>query len=161
MISDKMQDAINAQINNEMWSAYLYLAMSADILNFGLKGMSHWFRQQTNEEMQHAFKFMDYLESHFASIELKAIAGTPTVWESPVSMYESALRNEQKVTSLINNLYIIAESENDYATMIFLQWYITEQIEEEEHVRNIIDKLNHIEDDKAALFMLDHELGKR
>lgn len=161
MISEKMQDAINAQINNEMWSAYLYLAMSADVLNFGMKGMSHWFRKQAKEEMQHAYKFMDYLESQFASIELHGIEETPTVWESPTYMYESALQNEQKVTNSINGLYSLALSEKDYATQVFLQWYITEQIEEEEQVRTIIDNLNKIGDDKASLCMIDKELGER
>ncbi|MCQ2958652.1 MAG: ferritin [Bacteroidales bacterium] len=161
MISDKMQDALNAQINNEMWSAYLYLAMSADVLNFGMKGMSHWFRKQTDEEMQHAFKFMDYLESHFASIELRAIAEIPIVWENPESMFETALRNERKVTSLINNLCLIAENEKDYATIVFLQWFVTEQVEEEESVRTILDDLTKIGEDKAALFLLDKELEKR
>ena len=121
MISKKMQEAINAQINAEMWSAYLYLAMSADAADKGLKGISHWFRKQYNEEMEHAFKFMHYLEEQTARVELKAIAKFPTKWDNPLKMFEETLKHEKTVTSLIHNLYAMAVAEKDYASTIFLQ----------------------------------------
>ncbi len=161
MITEKMQEAINAQINAEMWSAYLYLAMSVDAANYGMKGMAHWFRKQNAEEMEHAYRFMAYLESQFAEVELRPIAEFPTRWGSPMSMFESALRHEKKVTGMINNLYSLATSENDYATSVFLQWYVTEQVEEEESVQTIIDRLKQVEDNPAALFNYDNELGER
>lgn len=161
MISEKMQEAINAQINAEMWSAYLYLAMSVDASNYGMKGIAHWFQKQNAEEMEHAFKFMNYLESQFADIELRPIAEFPTRWGSPMAMFESALKHEEKVTQMIDNLYEMANNENDFATAVFLQWYITEQVEEEENVKTIIEHMKLIGDDAAALFCYDNELGTR
>jgi len=161
MISKKMQEAINAQINAEMWSAYLYLAMSIDAKEKGLNGVAHWFRKQYGEEMEHAFKFVDYLQRQLAHVELKPIAEFPTKWDCPLCMYESALAHEKKVTAMIVNLCDIAAAEKDYATANFLQWYVNEQIEEEENAQGIVDALKMIGDDKAAFFMLDHQLGER
>lgn len=161
MISKKMQEAINAQINAEMWSAYLYLAMSADAADKGLKGISHWFRKQYNEEMEHAFKFMHYLEEQTARVELKAIAKFPTKWDNPLKMFEETLKHEKTVTSLIHNLYALAVEEKDYASTVFLQWYVTEQVEEEASAQEIVDALKCIGDDKAAFYMFDKELAAR
>ncbi len=161
MISKKMQEAINAQINAEMWSAYLYLAMSADAADKGLKGISHWFRKQYNEEMEHAFKFMHYLEEQTARVELKAIAKFPTKWANPLKMFEETLKHEKTVTSLLHNLYAMAVAEKDYASTIFLQWYVTEQVEEEANAQEIVDALKCIGDDKAAFYMFDKELAGR
>ncbi len=161
MISKKMQEAINAQINAEMWSAYLYLAMSADAADKGLKGVAHWFRKQYNEEMEHAFKFVHYLEEQQARVELKAIAKFPTKWTNPLKMFEETLKHEKVVTSLIHNLYDLAIAEKDHATAIFLQWYVTEQVEEEANAQEIIDALKCVGDDKAAFFMFDKELAAR
>lgn len=161
MISKKMQEAINAQINAEMWSAYLYLAMSVDAADQGLRGVSHWFRKQYNEEMEHAFKFMHYLEEQKARVELQPIAVFPTQWENPLKMFEETLKHEKKVTSLIHNLYELAVDEKDHATSIFLQWYVSEQVEEEASVQDIIDALKCVGDDKAAFYMFDKELAAR
>lgn len=161
MISKKMQEAINVQINNEMWSAYLYLSMSLTMSNVGLKGFAHWFRKQSEEEMQHAFRFIEYLEKQFAKIDLRPIAQLPTCGDLPIDVFNSALENERKVTAQINRLYRLAIEEDDYASNCFLQWFINEQVEEEESVQSIIDNLSLIGSDKASLFILDNKLSKR
>lgn len=161
MISVKMQEAINAQINAEMWSAYLYLAMSMDASNKGYKGIAHWFHKQYEEEMEHAFKFIHYLESQQARVELKAINKFPTSWKSPLDMFKETLKHEKVVTGLIHDLYALATKEKDYATTIFLQWYVTEQVEEEENAQELIDAMKCVGDDKAAFFMFDKGLSKR
>lgn len=161
MISKKMQEAINAQINAEMWSAYLYLAMSMDAADKGLDGVAHWFKTQYNEEMEHAFRFVDYLKDQMARVELKPIAKFTTKWKSPLAMYEDALAHEKKVTAMIHDLYKLATEEKDYASTIMLQWFVTEQIEEENEAQSIVDMFKMVGDDKAAFFMLDQKLGRR
>jgi len=161
MISIKMQEAINAQINAEMWSAFLYLGMSMDAADHGIKGVSHWFRKQYEEEMGHAYKFIGYLQSQMARVELKPIAEFPTVWGTPLAMFEKAVEHEKKVTAMIHNLCDIAAAEKDYATANFLQWYVNEQVEEEESAQEKVDALKLIGDDKAAFFMFDQGLAAR
>ena len=161
MISIKMQEAINAQINAEMWSAYLYLAMSMDATDKGMKGVAHWFRKQYSEEMEHAMKFVDYLHGQMARVELKPIAEVNTKWDNATKMFEQTLEHEKKVTSLIHNLCNIAAEEKDYATANLLQWYVNEQVEEEANAQEILDDLNFIGNDKVGFYMLDKELGKR
>ncbi len=161
MISQKMQEALNTQVNAEMWSAYLYLAMSMDATDKGIKGVAHWFRKQYEEEMEHAFKIVEYLGSQLAKVELKAIEAVPTTWECPLEMYVQALAHEKKITSNINNLCGQAIEEKDYATQNFLQWFVNEQVEEEASVQEIIDTLHFIGDDQAALFMFDNSLKGR
>lgn len=161
MISIKMQEAINAQINAEMWSAYLYLAMSMDATDKGMKGVAHWFRKQYSEEMEHAMKFVDYLHGQMARVELKPIAEVNTKWDNATKMFEQTLEHEKKVTSLIHNLCNIAAEEKDYATANLLQWYVNEQVEEEANAQEILDDLNFIGGDKVGFYMLDKELGKR
>lgn len=162
MISKKMQAAINAQINAEMWSAYLYLAMSMDAADNGMKGVAHWFEKQYNEEMEHAFKFIGYLHDQMARVELKPIAKFTTSWDGcPLKMFENALAHEKKVTGMIHDLCDLAAEEKDYATSAFLQWYATEQVEEEANCQEILDALKCIGEEKAAFFMFDRQLGKR
>ena len=161
MISIKMQEAINAQINAEMWSAYLYLAMSMDATDKGMKGVAHWFRKQYSEEMEHAMKFVDYLHDQMARVELKPIAEVNTKWDNATKMFEQTLEHEKKVTSLIHNLCNIAAEEKDYASANLLQWYVNEQVEEEANAKEILDDLNFIGNDKVGFYMLDKELGKR
>ncbi|HBJ76427.1 MAG TPA: ferritin [Porphyromonadaceae bacterium] len=152
---------MNAQINAEMWSAYLYLAMSMDASEKGLRGSAHWFKKQYGEEMEHAFKFVGYLQEQMAHVELKAIEAVPTKWESVTKMFEQTLEHEKKVTSMIHNLCEIAASEKDYATSNLLQWYVNEQVEEESSAQGILEGFKFVEGDKAAFYMLDKELGKR
>ncbi|MGM9738676.1 MAG: ferritin [Candidatus Cryptobacteroides sp.] len=161
MISNKMQEAINAQINAEMWSAYLYLAMSMDAAAKGLKGVSHWFRKQYDEEMQHAFKFVGYLGEQLARVELKPIAEVPATWCCAKKMFEETLEHEKKVTAMIHALCDLAAEEKDYATANMLQWYVNEQVEEEASAQEILEALEFVGEDKAAFYMFDKGLAAR
>lgn len=146
------------QINMELWSAYLYLSMSLDAREKGLKGVAHWFRHHCDEEMQHAFKFMRYMEGQMAKVRLFPIAEVPVAWDSPSSMFAHALQHEQKITSYIHHIYALAQDERDYATSGFLQWFVDEQIEEEETVSEKLSVFKCLAADKAALFMYDNQL---
>lgn len=161
MISIKMQEAINAQINAEMWSAYLYLAMSMDAEDKLLKGMVHWFHKQYEEEMEHAFKFAGYLQAQQAKVILRPIAEVPATWNSALAMYEHTLEHEKKVTSLIHALSTLAIAEKDYATLSLLEWYVDEQVEEENTAHDIVEMLRRIGDDQYHLYEYDRHLGKR
>lgn len=161
MISTKIQDAINAQINAEFWSAYLYLSMGMHFEAEGHTGIANWFRIQFKEEQAHAEIFINYLLSRGGRVELKAIADVPTTWESPLAAYTDTLAHEEKVTALINNLYALAEAEHDYATRGKLDWFVAEQVEEEETAKSLIDRLKLIGDNGLALYMLDQELAQR
>ena len=161
MISPKIQDALNAQINAEFWSAYLYLSMGMHFEAEGHAGIANWFRIQFKEEQAHAEIFINYLLSRGGRVELKAIDAVPTSWESPLAAYLDTLAHEEKVTSLINNLYALAESEHDYATRGKLDWFIAEQVEEEETAQGLIDRLKLIGDNGLALYMRDQELATR
>lgn len=161
MISPKIQDAINAQINAELWSAYLYLAMGMHFESEGRAGIANWFRIQFKEEQAHAEIFINYLNSRGGRVVLKPIDAVPESWESPLAAFEATLAHEQKVTALINNLYALAEAEHDYATRGKLDWFVSEQVEEEETATNFIERLKLIGNDGLALYMLDQELASR
>jgi len=161
MINKKMQDAINEQIKNELYSAYLYLAMSAHFEAQNLPGFATWLRVQFEEEQEHALKFFDYLLERGGTVELKAIDKPPASWASPLEAFREVLAHEQKVTSLIHNLYKLALEENDYASQVMLQWFISEQVEEEKNASEIVAQLELIEAHGTAVLMLDHQLGKR
>ena len=161
MISPKIQDAINAQINAELWSAYLYLAMGMHFESEGRAGIANWFRIQFKDEQAHAEIFINYLNSRGGRVVLKPIDAVPESWESPLAAFEATLAHEQKVTALINNLYALAEAEHDYATRGKLDWFVSEQVEEEETATNFIERLKLIGNDGLALYMLDQELASR
>lgn len=161
MISQKMNAALNVQVNKEMYSAYLYMSMSAFSSALGLKGFSGWFMSQYHEEMFHAMKIYDYIQRQGGTIKLAQIDEPPQVWESPLDLFEKTLAHEQMVTALINDLMNLAVEEKDHATQIFLQWYVTEQVEEEENDNDILDQLRLIKDNPQGLLMLDKELGSR
>ena len=161
MISPKIQDAINQQINAEFWSAYLYLAMGMHFEAEGHQGIANWFRIQFKEEQAHAEIFINYLLSRGGRVELKAIDAVPTSWESPLAAFEHTLEHEEKVTAMINALYALAEQEHDYATRGKLDWFVSEQVEEEETATNFIERLKLIGNDGLALYMLDQELASR
>ncbi|MBP5663539.1 MAG: ferritin [Bacteroidales bacterium] len=161
MISKKMQEAINAQINAEMWSAYLYLAMSMDANDKGLKGVAHWYRKQYDEEMEHAFRFVHYLEEQLARVELKPIEKFKTSWKNMAEMFDETLAHEKVVTGLIHNLCDLAAKEKDYATANMLQWFVNEQVEEEANATELIEAAKCIGNDKAAFYMFDKELAAR
>lgn len=161
MLSQKIEEALNAQINAEMWSAYLYLSMAAYCHSQGNPGMGKWFEVQFQEEQDHAKIFFNYVISRGGNVVLKPIEAVPTTWNSVLEVFESTLEHEQKVTTLINNLFAITTAENDYATQSMLKWFIDEQVEEEETAQNIIDNLKMIKDNGYGLYMLDKELGAR
>lgn len=161
MVSKKLEKAINEQINAEFWSAYLYLSMSAHFANEGLPGFSHWFKMQFLEEQDHAMKLMNYLISKGNKVELKPIEKVDTSWESVLKAFEDTLAHEKVVTGLINNLVSIARSEDDYATENMLQWFVNEQVEEEETAQEMIDGLRLIGDNGFGIYTMDKELGQR
>ena len=161
MLNKKIEEALNAQINAEMWSAYLYLSMAAFCHANGNPGMGHWFEVQFQEEQDHAKIMFNYVIQRNGKVDLKAIKEVPTTWESVLDVFESTLKHEQTVTALINNLFALTTQENDYATQSMLKWFIDEQVEEEENATNIIDNLKMIKDNGYGLYMLDKELGAR
>ena len=161
MLSQKLHDAINAQINAELWSAYLYLAMSLDAENKGYKGVANWFYVQFQEEQAHARIFMNYLNSRDAKVTLLPIEEVPATWNSVLDMYKQTLEHEKKVTSLINNLAFIANEDRDFASINRLVWFIDEQVEEEESAREMIATVEAVEDNKYGMYMLDKEVATR
>ena len=161
MMGERLQEAINEQINKELYSAYLYLSMSAYCEAEGLSGFAVWMRAQAQEEVGHAMRFFDHVNARGGRVVLKAIEVPPPIWKSPLEMFEQVLEHERKVTGMINRLYQLALSENDYATQIELQWFITEQVEEEESASAVVEQLKRIGDQPMGLLMLDRELGQR
>lgn len=161
MISKRLHDAINAQINAELWSAYLYLAMSMDAEQKGYKGVANWFFVQYREEQDHARIFMNYLNSREAKVELQPIAAVPSTWESVEAMFRQTLEHEKVVTDLINKLVSIAREDQDFASINRLVWFVDEQIEEEESAREMISALEAVECNKYGMYMLDKELASR
>jgi ferritin len=161
MLNKKVGSALNKQLNKELYSAYLYLSMSSYAGFIGLKGSANWFMVQYQEEMVHAMRFFNFINSRGDHAELAAIAAPPTEFKSLLDMMEKTLAHEQSITASINELTDLAMAEKDHATRIFLQWYVTEQIEEEENDRDIIGKLKLIGDNGQGLLMLDTELGAR
>ena len=161
MLSSKLHSAINAQVNAELWSAYLYLAMSLDAEAKGYKGVANWFYIQFQEEQAHARIFMNYLNSRDAKVELLPIDAVPSTWESVLDMFRQTLEHEKKVTSLIQNLVALAKEDRDYASENRLIWFIDEQIEEEESARDMIFNLEAVEGNKYGMYMLDKDLASR
>ena len=161
MLSQKLHEAMNAQVNAELWSAYLYLAMSLDAEAKGFKGVANWFYVQFQEEQAHARIFMNYLNSRDAKVVLKPIESVPASWDTVLDMFKQTLEHEKKVTSLINNLAAIANEDRDYASVNRLNWFIDEQVEEEESAREMIGTVGAVEDNKYGMYMLDKELAAR
>lgn len=161
MLSKNLKNAINAQINAEMWSAYLYLSMSMDAEAKGHKGVANWFYIQFREEQDHARIFMNYLNSRDEKVELMPVESVPTEWNSVLDMFKQTLEHERKVTAMINNLSAIAAQDNDFASANRLVWFIDEQIEEEESAREMIAAFEAVEGNKYGMYMLDKELAAR
>ena len=161
MLSKQLHHAINAQINAELWSAYLYLSMSMDAEAKGLKGVANWFHVQYLEEQDHARIFMNYLNSRDVKVILQPIAEVPTEWDSVLAMFKQTLEHEKKVTALINNLAFIANEDRDFASVNRLVWFIDEQVEEEENAREMIAAVEAVEGNKYGMYMLDKELATR
>lgn len=161
MLSEKMQAALNEQINAEFWSAYLYLSMGMQFENAGMPGVANWFRIQFQEEQAHAEIFMNYINARGGRVILKAIPEVPVDWATPLDAFKATLDHENKVTAMINNLFALAEAEHDYATRDRLAWFVSEQVEEEENAKTLIDKFTLIGNDGMGLYMLDQELAAR
>ena len=161
MLSKAMQDAINEQIKNEMYSAYLYLAMSNYFEEKVLTGFANWMMVQFQEEQGHALKFREYVHDRGGMVVLKAIDQPPATWASNLEVFQQTLEHEKKVTGMIYKLYELAVKENDYSTQVMLQWFINEQVEEEKNDMEIIAKLEMIDARGTAVLMLDHDMGKR
>jgi ferritin len=157
----KMEKALNKQVNAEMYSSYLYLSMESYFQSISLTGCAKWMRSQVQEEMFHGMKIYDYVHERGGRAEFEAIAKPQTQWDSPLDAFEHILAHEEGVTELINNLIDVALDVRDHATKAFLDWFITEQVEEEATVGGIVDRLRLIGDDSSGLFMLDSELSKR
>lgn len=161
MFSEKMQAALNEHINAEFYSSYLYLSMSAYFHGKGLNGFANWTRVQAQEELMHAMKMYDFLNGRGGNVALDKIEKPTQDWESTIAVFEDILSHERHITSLINNLANIAVEEKDHATQIFLQWFVTEQVEEESNVGDILNKLKLTGGEGNGLFMLDREAAAR
>jgi ferritin len=161
MLSKNIEEALNRQINRELYSAYLYLAMSAYFENANMKGFAKWMRIQAKEEQAHAFKFYDYVIARMGKVVMSSIEAPKAKWASAGKVFEEVYAHEQKVTGMINALVELAIKEKDHATFEMLQWFVKEQVEEEEHADEILGKIECIGDIPGHLFCLDHELGKR
>jgi ferritin len=161
MISKVMQDAINEQINKEMFSSYLYLSMAAYFENSGLPGAAKWMYAQAGEENEHAMKLFEHLVDRGGKVTLKAIAAPEVEWAGPMAAFKAVYEHEQLVTKSIHDLYEVALKEKDYAAQVLLHWFIDEQVEEEKNAAEIVDSLKRIEAHETAILQLDHQLGKR
>ncbi len=160
-ISERMVEALNRQINAEIYSAYLYLSMAAYFDSIGLKGFSNWMRVQWQEELMHAMKMFDFVSERGGRVKLYSVEEPPSEWESPLAAFEHVYEHEVNVTKRIHELVEMAMQEKDFATYNFLQWYVAEQVEEEASALEIVEKLRLIGEDKRALLFLDKELSLR
>lgn len=156
-----MESSFNKQLNREMYSAYLYLSMSNYCNENGMKGFSRWFMVQYHEEMYHALKMYEFIQQRGGKVRLNTIAAPESMWKSSLDVFEKTLEHEEAVTQWINELMDVAIDEKDHASKIFIQWFISEQVEEEDNDRDIVSKLKLISNNPQGLFMLDKELGTR
>jgi ferritin len=161
MLKPRIQEALNGQLNAELFSSYLYLSMSAYFDSQSLAGMANWMRIQDQEETIHAMKFFEFINDRDGRVLLTQIDSPKTEWTSPLNAFEEALEHERKVTQMIGDLVDLSLEEKDHAANIFLQWFITEQVEEESAAKTIVDKLKLVGDNPVALYMLDGELAQR
>jgi len=161
MISDKLQGAINDQINKELYSEYLYFSMAAYLERIGLPGFSNFMRIQAQEEHVHGVKFYEYLLERQGKVILQSIDAPQPDFESPKAVFQDTYVHEQYITSSINDLMTIAIEEKDYAAQSFLKWFIDEQVEEEASMDNVLTQIKLISGDGKGMFMLDRELGQR
>lgn len=161
MLSTSMNDALNRQINEELFSAYIYLAMSAKSDSMGLSGFANWFKMQYQEELAHADRFFNYVLERNGEIDLDAI-GKPEVGDAtPLELFEKSLAHEQHITQCIFKLKDLAKKESDHATDVFLEWFVNEQVEEEATTQGVIDQLRLVKDNPSGLFLIDRELSAR
>ncbi len=161
MFTEKMQEALNAQVTAEYYSSYLYLAMAAYFEADNLRGFANWMRVQAQEENFHATKFYDFIVQRNGRVLLRPIDAPPSSWDSPLAVFEASYKHEQHVTSLINNLVSLSLSESDFATNTFLQWFVNEQVEEEANADAVVHDLKRVGGSMDGLFLMDRELATR
>lgn len=161
MLKTNILNILNKQINEELYSSYLYLSMSAYFSSMNLDGFAKWMKMQSAEEYGHAMKIYDYVIQCDGKVTLKAINNPKSQWKSALEVFQETLKHEQYISSRVNNIINLAIKEKDHATNNFFQWFVAEQVEEEANARNIVDKLKMIGETKSGLFMLDRELGQR
>ncbi len=161
MLDPTMERALNAHLDAETYSAYLYFSMSAYFESKGLKGFANWMRVQALEELGHAGKFYDYILSRGGRVRLGQIAAPPSDWETPLAVFEATMAHERMITSKVNELAALADELTDRATTIFLQWFVSEQVEEESSVSEILERLRLVEGVAGGLFVIDRELASR
>lgn len=161
MFKDKMLEALNKQVNAEIYSAYMYFAMSSYFQSINLPGFANWMKIQAQEEMTHAMRFYNYIIEAGGRATMAAVEGPPNTWDAPLAVFEATLEHEQKVTAMIHDLVTLANELKDYATLAELQWFVTEQVEEEASADGILQNLKMAEKAPGALFMIDKELGQR
>jgi ferritin len=160
-MNSELKKALNKQITMEMYSSYIYLSMAADFFAKNLGGFGQWMRVQSGEETGHGMKIFTYLLERGETVELEAIDAPPKSWATPLDAFKTAYAHEQKVTAAMAALTELARDKKDHATEIFLQWFVSEQVEEEAHADEIVKKLEMVKDNTGALLMLNHELGQR
>lgn len=161
MIPKAVLESMNNQIMHELYSAYFYLSMAAHFENENLPGFANWMKMQAKEEQEHALKFFEFIVDRGGKVTLLAIAQPPVEFGSPLDVFKQVYEHEQKVTALINDIYKVALKENDYASQVFLHWFIEEQVEEEKNASAIVDTLSRISSSVGGLYQLDHTLSKR
>jgi len=160
-MDEKMLDAFNEQMKEEIYSAYLYLAMSSDMKFKGLNGSAGWFQIQAQEEIAHATKFYNFIHDRGGQPELPALNKPPVSWKSLTEAFDAALKHEKHISACIDKLVDLAREKNDHAAEVFLQWFVTEQVEEEATADEILQQLKFLGENPHAIFMLDRELGAR
>jgi ferritin len=161
MLNEKLESAINSQINFELYSSYIYLAMSAHFMSLNLKGFANWMSVQAQEEIIHAMKFYNYVNERGGRVVLQTVKEPPKEWKSPLDAFETAYKHETVVSSRINAIVDLAIVEKDHMSVSFLQWFVNEQVEEEANAKEIADQLRLANDAPQFIFMLDRELGTR
>lgn len=161
MLNARVEEALNKQLNEELFSAYLYLAMSADFQGKNLPGFASWMAIQAQEEISHAQKFYNFILDRGGKVQLQAIAQPQSEWASPSAAYSAGLTHERHISACIHNLYAVAEEEKDYPTRVFLHWFIEEQVEEEATAEEWVEKVKRVENDPSGLFSVDKEAATR
>jgi ferritin len=160
-LTGTMQDALNAQIKEELFSSYIYLSMAAYCEAINLPGFAHWMRAQSQEELEHAMKFYEFINERGGRVVLQALDQPPIEFEGPTAVFQKTLEHEQYITGKIHDLYTLAVEEKDYAAQVFLQWFVNEQVEEEQSAGEILEMLKMIGDKGQGLIMLDRQLAQR
>ncbi len=160
-LKKEILEALNDQLNAELESAYIYQAMAAMFEEEGFPGFAAWMDMQALEEQEHARKFYDFINERGGRVKLAAISEPPFEWDSPQAVFEAALEHEEYISDRINNLVSLAREHDDYATEVFLNWFVDEQVEEEDTVNEILDKFEKVGDTNTGIYMLDKELGAR